>query len=204
MKRLLGAVLFGAIYVLPIWAAPRFGVDPLVAWLAVSLTVLLLFVILILLVRVPIRGTAESSTVFPGTPEQLFQIATDIKLSLQVNPNRGRLISQTGPPGQPGSSYVTQISGGVWTTTLVSSDPPRKLVTTITGPGTWRMDREVTYTPVAEGTRSESRTRVRMPLLYWLLQPVSNRRAKAEGARWDARVKDYLAAGAANTGGVGD
>jgi hypothetical protein len=43
-----------------------------------------------------------------------------------------------------------------------------------------------------------------MPLLYWLLQPVSNRRAKAEAARWDARVKDYLAAGAANTGGVGD
>jgi hypothetical protein len=139
-----GAV--GAILVLPTWAAPRFGIDPRVAFLAVVAVLLTVELTFIILLRVPIRGTAESSTVFPGTPEQLFQITTDIKLSLQVNPNRGRLISQTGPPGQPGSSYVTQISGGVWTTTVVSSDPPRKLVTTITGPGTWRMDREVTYT----------------------------------------------------------
>lgn len=129
-------------------AANHYPTAPAVGFAAATLA-------LIILVRVPIRGTAESSTVFPGTPEQLFQIATDIKLSLQVNPNRGRLISQTGPPGQPGSSYVTQISGGVWTTTVVSSDPPRKLVTNVTGPGTWHMDREVTYTPTAEGTRSE-------------------------------------------------
>jgi hypothetical protein len=163
------AGLVGAILVLPTWAAPRFGIDPRVAFLAVVAVLLTVELTFIILLRVPIRGTAESSTVFPGTPEQLFQI-----------------------------------SGGVWTTTVVSSDPPRKLVTTITGPGTWRMDREVTYTPVPEGTRSDIRTRVRMPLLYWLLQPVSNRRAKAKAARWDARVKDYLAAGAANTGGVGD
>ena len=204
MKRLLGAVLFGAIYVLPIWAAPRFGVDPRVAWLAVSLTVLLTVSILFILIFVPMRVSAESRTVFPGTPEELFQIATDIKLFLQVTGGPRKLVSQTGGPGQPGSSYVTEQSRLILTTTVVSSDPPRKLVTTVTGrPGIGRMDSERTYTPVAEGTLLEFRTRQRMALLTWLLLPLYKRRVKAEVARVNARIRDYLATGAATTSGVG-
>ncbi len=206
MKRLLGAVLFGAIFVvLPIWVAPGFGIDPTVAWLAVSLTVLLTVSILFILSFVSMRVSAESRTVFPGKPEELFQIATDIKLSLQVTGGPRKLVSQTGEPGQPGSSYVTEQSRLILTTTVVSSDPPRKLVTTtITArPGINRMDSERTYTPVAEGTLLEQRTRQRMSLLTWLLLPLYKRRVKAEVARVNARIRDYLATGAATTSGVG-
>jgi hypothetical protein len=90
----------------------------------------------------------------------------------------------------------------VWTTTVLSSDPPRKLVTTTAGPGTWRIDREVTYIPLAEGTRSELRVRARTPLFYWLLQPVFKRRANVEAAQSSARIRDYLASGAANARGA--
>jgi len=203
MKRLIGAVLFGAIFVvLPIWAAPRFGVDPrvaLLAWLAVSLTFFFL-----IFVFVPVWISAEYSEVFPGPPEPLYQLATDIKLSRQVTGFQRKLVSQTGQPGQPGSTWVTASSSLVLTTAVVSSDPPRKLVTkTITRPGIGRMDFERTYTPVAEGTLIEVRTRQRMALLGWLLLPVHKRRVKAEAARVNARIRDYLATGAATTSGVG-
>src|ERR1051325_9875014 len=176
-RKVLFTAFGGAIILLPTWVATWFGIDPRVALPAIFATIVLLLVILF---RVSIRITSDASEVFRGTPEQLFQIATDIELNRQVHPERGKLISQMGPTGQPGSSYVTQISGWVWTTTVLSSDPPRKLVTTTAGPGTWRIDRELTYVPLAEGTRSELRVRVRMPLLYWLLQPVFKRGAKVE------------------------
>ncbi|MGA8922819.1 MAG: SRPBCC family protein [Candidatus Dormiibacterota bacterium] len=161
--------------------------------------------LIILLIVVPMRVTAESSEVFPGTPEQLFEIAADIKLGLQVtgNPDGRRLRSQTGQPGQPGSSWVTE-GRLVLTTTVVSSDPPRQLVTTITGPGRFRIDVERTYTPVAGGTLIVARVRQRMALLSWLLRPVFKRAAEAKEAQANARLRDYLAAGAANTNGVGD
>jgi hypothetical protein len=216
MRQLLLAVLMGAILVLPGIAAPRFGIDPRVALVAAPLTIVLLFVIL---VGVRIRVTAESRTVFPGTPEQLFQIATDIKLSLQVTGGPRKLVSQTGEPGQSGSSYVTEQPGLVLTTRVVSSDPPRKLVTILTGRlpapiyphiallfprDIFRTDVEMTYTPVAEGTLLEARTRQRMALSAWLLLPLQKRRVKAEAARANARIRDYLAASAANMSGVGN
>jgi Polyketide cyclase / dehydrase and lipid transport. len=200
----LGLVLVGAIILLPTWAATWFGIDPRVALPVVSLTVLLPWVILLV---VPMRVSAESRTVFPGTPEQLFQIATDIKLSLQVVPNqRRRLLSVTGQPGQPGSNYVTAGFGGVRTTTVVSSDPPRKIVTTTTTSPfpIWRVDTERTYTPVAEGTLSEVRARERIPLLSWLIRPLFKRAAKGQAAAANARVTDYLGSVAANEGGSGN
>ncbi len=201
-RLLLFMVLFGAIILLPSWAATWFGIDPRVALPVVALTVLLPLVILTF---VPMRVSAESSEVYPGPAEPLFQIATDIKLSLQVTGGPRKLVSQTGEPGQPGSSYVTEEGGLVLTTTVVSSDPPRKLVTTITGPGIFRRDFERTYTPVAGGTLLEGRVRQRMALLtrLLLLRPAFKRAAEAEATRANARIRDYLAAGAATTSGAG-
>jgi hypothetical protein len=163
-----------------------------------------LVILFFILVRVPIRVMALSRTVFPGPAEPLFQMATDIKLWLRVTGGPRTLVSQTGEPGQPGSSYGTEEPGLVLTTTVVSSDPPRKLVTTITGPGILRMDSERTFTPVAEGTLLEVRTRQRMALLTWLVLPVHKRPAKAEAARVSARIRDYLATSAPTASGVAD
>jgi len=163
-----------------------------------------LVILFFILVRVPIRVTAESRTVLPGPAEPLFQITTDILLWLRVTGGPRTLVSQTGEPGQAGSSYVTEQSRLILTTTVVSSDPPRKLVTTTTGPGIFRTDSERTYTPVAEGTLLEIRTRQRMALLTWLLLPVHIRGAKAEAARVNAQISDYLATGSATASGVGD
>ncbi len=199
MKRLLFPVLFGAITFLALWAATQFGIDPNFAIGTWAL-------IVAILIFVPMRVTTESSTVFPGTPEQLFELASDIKLSLQVLPNqRRRLLSVTGQPGQPGSNYALMTGfGGVMTTTVVSSDPPRKIVVHITGPWINNSDVERTYTPVAGGTLLEARVRQRMALLSWLRRPAFKRGAEAEAARANALIRDYLAAGVANTGGVGN
>ena len=81
---------------------------------------------------VPVRISAATSKVFPGPAESLFQLAIDPNLGLQVsgNPRGRRLVKQTGRPGQPGSTWVTEGEGVTLTTTVLSSDPPRKLVTT--------------------------------------------------------------------------
>jgi hypothetical protein len=89
----------------------------------------------------------------------------------------------------------------------VSSDPPRKLVTTTTGGGRFRLlrvDITRTYVTVPGGTLEEIRTRQRMSLFTWLLRPIFKRELEAQVARVNARIRDYLAAGAANTGGVGN
>jgi hypothetical protein len=206
IRHLLRAVLFGVIVMLPIWAAPRFGTDPLVALFACLAVWLTFFVVIFVLSFVPVRVSTESSEVYPGPAEPLFQITTDIKHNLQVTGGPRKLVSQTGEPGQPGSSYVTEQPGLVLTTTVVSSDPPRKILTTISGPGILRTDRERTYTPVAEGTLLEQRTRQRMGLLSWLLlhRPAVKRATEAEAARVNAAIRDYLAAGAANTISIAD
>jgi hypothetical protein len=132
-------------------------------------------------------------------------LAGAIKLILQVVPNQRRgLLSVTGQAGQPGSKYVTEAFGGVRTTTVVSSDPPRKIVVHNAGPWINNSDVERTYTPVAGGTLLEARARQQMSLYAWLLRPVFKRGAEAEAARANALIRDYLAAGVANTGGVGN
>ncbi|HEV2216686.1 MAG TPA: hypothetical protein VGV88_03840 [Candidatus Dormibacteraeota bacterium] len=191
------------IIVLPTWVAANwFGIDPRAALPVISLMGLLAFVIV---VRLPMRVSAESKTFFRGTPEQLFQIGTDVKLSLQVIGGRRTLVSQTGEPGQPGSSYVTEVPGLVVTTTVVSSDPPRKLMRTISARRYAfrlddRSDVESTYRPVAGGTLVETRTRRRISLVSWLHQrrPAVKRAVEAEVERVNVRIRDYLASDAAN------
>ncbi len=200
-RSLLLAVLIGAIIILPVWAAPRFGIDSRVALLALFLSAAAFFVVLFL---VPVHRSATFRAVYPGTPEQIFRMAADVKLNLQVNPGRRRLLSQSGEPGQPGSSYVMEITPGVVrTTTVVSSDPPRNLVTTITGPGVFRIDLERNYTPVSQGTLLEGRSRTRMAPFTWLLVHLFRRRVEAAEAQEDARMRDYLAAGSATRSGLG-
>jgi hypothetical protein len=191
-----------AIGVLAAWVASPLGFSGLAVGVATAMLVWIIFRF------VPMRVKSESSAVFPGTPEQLFELASDIKVSLQVsgNPDRRRLVSQTGQPGQLGSRYVTEASGRVLTTTVVGSEPPRKLVTTtITdGSGMGRIDHERTFGPVGGGTLVEARARQQMSLGAWLLRPLFKSEFEAYRAQSDARIRDYLAAGAAKTSGVGD
>lgn len=79
------------------------------------------------------------------------------------------------------------------TTKVVSSDPPRNLVTTSIGRDRLnRVDVHRTYTPVAEGTRMEARSRWRMPVGAWLLRPVFRREVEANMVQTQARLRDYL------------
>ncbi|HSO93478.1 MAG TPA: hypothetical protein VLS53_03290, partial [Candidatus Dormibacteraeota bacterium] len=79
--------------VLIVWAtSPRGFLADIVGISSFGLASSLAFVILL---RVPMRVMAESSEVFPGTPEQAFQFATDIKLGLQVTGEPRKLVSQT-------------------------------------------------------------------------------------------------------------
>jgi len=109
-----------AIGVLAAWVASPLGFSGLVVGVATAMFAWIIFRF------VPMRVTAEFSAVNPGTPEQLFELPSDIKVALQLsgNPERRRLVSQTGQPGQPGSKYVIEASGRVLRTTVVSSDPP--------------------------------------------------------------------------------
>lgn len=158
----------------------------------------------IILRFLPMGGSTMFSKVLPGPPGPAFELASDIKVTMQVlgNLERRRLVSQTGQPGQPGSTHVTEESGLVLTTTVVSSDPPRKLVTTTTSPRGQRIDIARTYTPVTGGTLLEVRTRYQMTLFLLLitlflllLRPLfkSEREANlAEENARNARLGDYL------------
>jgi hypothetical protein len=197
---LLVAVAIAPIGVLGAYTASRFGLDALLSG-EVSAAVAAL-----VLLAIPVRLSAEVSEVFPGGAEPLFQLATDPTLSLQItgNPDRRRLLRQTGEPGQPGSTWVTEGSGMVVTSRVVSSDPPRKLVLTITSQfGLQRIDVTRIYVTVPGGTRLEMTTRHRMPLFSWLLRPVFQRELQAQVVQMNARISDYLASVTANASGAG-
>ena len=200
---LLFLVVVAAIGVLGVWAASPFVGVPNAIYVgdATAVTACLI------LVLVPVRISVAVSEVFPGRAEPLFQLATDPTLSLQVsgNPRRRRLVRQTGEAGQPGSSWVTEGEGLVLTTTVVSSDPPRKLVTTMTTQRRLqRVEMARTYRPVLEGTLLEIRARQRMPLFSWLLRRSLKRTLAAEVAQMNARIRDYLESVAANETGAGN
>ena len=149
----------------------------------------------LILTFVPMRVSEEQREIYPGPREQLFQLAADPKLRQRVlgTLDRRRLVSQNGPPGQPGSTYVTEGYGLVLTTTVVTSDPPRTLVTaTTSSSGQTRIDIARTYTQVAEGTLVEAKSRQRMSLFYWLLRPLFKPEGEAIRAQTGARFRDYL------------
>ncbi|MGA7911544.1 MAG: SRPBCC family protein [Candidatus Dormiibacterota bacterium] len=189
-----------AIGVLGAWIASPLGFDGLAVGVGTAMMAW------IICRFVPMRVTTESNAVFPATPEQMFEIASDIKVGLQAsgNPQRRRLVSQIGQPGQPGSRHVTEASGRVLTTTVVGSDPPRKLVTTIItdGSGMGRIDHESTFAPVAGGTLVKVRARQQMCLGAWLLRPLFKREFEALRAQGDAGLRDYLASVVANASGT--
>jgi hypothetical protein len=178
-----------AIGVLAAWVASPLGFSGLAVVVA---TAILVWTILRF---VPMWVGSEFSAVYPGTPEQMFGLASDIKLSLQMTGVPRRLVSQTGEPGQPGSRYVTEASGKFLKTTVVGSDPPWKLVTTTftDGSGMGRVDQERTYTAVAGGTLLEARARQQMSLSAWLLRPLFKGEFEALRAQSDARIREYLA-----------
>jgi hypothetical protein len=178
------------------WVASRFG---LVGWDLAWVGLASAFVAEMALFFVPVRISSELTSIFAGPPELLFQLASDIKLSLQVsgNPRRVKLVKEIGKPGELGSSYVMRASGVVTTTTVVSSDPPRQLVT-ISKSRLNRVDVSRTYTTVPGGTRVDMRARHRMPLAAWLLRPVFRPELQATMTQAQDRLTEYLRSVAAS------
>jgi uncharacterized protein YndB with AHSA1/START domain len=108
-------------------------------------------------------GTATASVWIQAPPEDVWRIYVDPARIPDWQTGSPKIEDISGFPDEPGSTYVSRRSPGAAKTTVVESDPPRRLVTRTQAYYGLNFDVVSELTPEGDGTRLVLRTDTEWP-----------------------------------------